>query len=226
MAWKRKRILRYIGDTQWINADESDGYPTSQQLAVEMAAGRRRTFPFGLRNPAYHTNRGLNHSMSYLKQEIVKRILPPLSKTKNCHCTSVGLLRSSEVILIKWVSPVTNRDWSFWVCWVFEYLTKVACPPAFNAFSNSRFKFVKFACYTQSVCHQKSSAPPQMEGRDIFADITGWTLGQQWQMRKFLVILHKHPMPYDAVSASVFISVPKLGESKSGQMVSEKVKGA
>ena len=53
------------------------------------------------------------------------------------------------------------------------FRTKVACPPAFNAFSNSRFKFVKFACYTQSVCHQKSSAPPQMEGRDIFADITG-----------------------------------------------------
>ena len=29
-------------------------------------------------------------------------------------------------------------------------------------------------------------------------------------------------MPYDAVSTSEFISVPKLGESKSGQMVSEK----
>ena len=31
---------------------------------------------------------------------------------------------------------------------------------------------------------------------------------------------------YDAVSASVIIWVPKLGESKSGQMVSEKVKWA
>ena len=31
-------------------------------------------------------------------------------------------------------------------------------------------------------------------------------------------------LSYDAVSASVIIWVPKLGESKSGQMVSEKVK--
>ena len=31
---------------------------------------------------------------------------------------------------------------------------------------------------------------------------------------------------YDAVSASVIIWVPKSGESKSGQMVSEKVKWA
>ena len=51
------------------------------------------------------------------------------------------------------------------------------------------------------------------------------TIDNPWQSSLQFTVSSDH-FDYVAVSASVFISVPKLGESKSGQMVSEKVKWA
>ena len=67
------------------------------------------------------------------------RTLPPLSKTKNCHCTSVGLLRSSEVILIKWVSPVTNKRLellSMLSIWILDKSGMPSCFQCFLEFKN------------------------------------------------------------------------------------------